>query len=492
MHQAILARAAASREVTDSCQLRFVRSSSAPLPIPVMEELERVFDAPVVEAYGMTEATHQIASNPLPPMNRKPGSVGLPIGCRVAVMDPEGSLLPLRETGEVVIQGAGVTAGYDNDPEANRYTFANGWFRTGDLGFLDDEGYLFLTGRLKETINRGGEKISPIEVEEVILGHPSVAEAITFAVPSPEMGEEVAAAVVPNPGTDLSEQELLKYAAQRLAYFKVPRRVVFLEELPKGPTGKLQRVGFAERIGLGADSLGAPEVTGGHAVPTSELEERLAEIWSQVLGVEELGVEDNFFELGGDSILGAHLVARIQKSLGISLPLAFLFIAPTVRGMAGAVDGRELPREWPSLVTIKAGGSRPPVFCVHPHNGQVLVYHDLARRLGPEQPVFGFQRVELDGQGGLPSTLEELAAGYVEEMVGLQPDGPYYLAGYCSGGPIAFEIARQLEDAGREVALLALLDSYAPGSPEPLPDSGRLASFFSVAVDYFLGAPQAS
>lgn len=485
MHRAVLARWQANRALADSCRLRFVRSCSAPLPISLMEELERVFRAPVIEAYGMTEATHQIASNPLPPASRKPGSVGLATGCRVAIMDPQGSLLRPGETGEVVVRGGGVTSGYENNPEANRSAFSDGWFRTGDLGFLDEEGYLFLSGRLKEIINRGGEKVSPREVEEVILGHPSVAEAVAFAVASPEMGEEVAAAVVPRPGSDASERELLGYAAERLAYFKVPRRVVFLEELPKGPTGKLQRVGFAERMGLSAESLRPPASTGPKAAPASELEERLARIWSEVLGVEGLGVEENFFELGGDSILGAHLVARTQETLGISLPLAFLFIAPTVRGLAEAVEGRELPGEWPSLVPMKAGGSRPPLFCVHPHGGQVLVYLDLVRRLGPEQPVFGFQRPEADGREAPASSLEELASGYVEEMVGLQPEGPYYVAGYCSGGPIAFEMARQLEASGREVALLALIDSYAPGSPEPLPEAGSLAGLLSSGVDYF-------
>jgi acyl-CoA synthetase (AMP-forming)/AMP-acid ligase II len=250
MHQAILSRAARNEEIVDAARLRLIRSSSAPLPPQVMAALEETFDAPVIEAYGMTEAAHQLASNPLPPRARKPGSVGLAAGPELAVMDAEGALLPVGEVGEIVVRGANVTAGYQNNPDANASAFTNGWLRTGDEGVIDEQGYLSITGRLKEIINRGGEKISPREVDEVLLDHPAVAQAVTFAIPHAKLGEDVAAALVLREGVDATEQDIRAFAAERLAGMKVPRQIVFLEEIPKGATGKLQRIGLAEKLGL--------------------------------------------------------------------------------------------------------------------------------------------------------------------------------------------------------------------------------------------------
>jgi oxalate---CoA ligase len=252
MHQGILMRSRHHLDQAKSAGLRFVRSSSASLPPQVMAELEEVFGCPVIEAYGMTEAAHQMASNPLPPRSRKPGSVGIAAGPEVAVMDDRGHLVPAGAIGEVVIRGPNVTRGYDNNPDANARAFTDGWFRTGDQGRIDGEGYLFLTGRLKELINRGGEKVSPLEVDTVLMDHPAVAQCVTFAVPHPTLGEEVGAAIVLRDGQEATEQQIRDFASKHLAQFKVPRRVVFVPEIPKGATGKLQRIGLAEKLGLGA------------------------------------------------------------------------------------------------------------------------------------------------------------------------------------------------------------------------------------------------
>ena len=250
MHQAVLARAERNRDILARRRLRFIRSSSASLPPQVMRDLENVFGCPVIESYGMTEAAHQMASNPLPPLARKPGTVGIAAGPEVAIMGAGGALLPAGMTGEIVIRGDNVTRGYANNQAANSDAFMNGWFRTGDQGQLDNEGYLSITGRLKEIINRGGEKISPREVDEVLMDHPALAQVVTFAMPHEKLGEEVAAAVVLREGQVVSEGELRKFAAGRLADFKVPRTILFLDEIPKGATGKLQRIGLAKRLGL--------------------------------------------------------------------------------------------------------------------------------------------------------------------------------------------------------------------------------------------------
>ncbi len=254
MYQAILGRASRRAEDFAAAGLRFLRSSSASLPPQVMAELEGLFGCPVIESYGMTEAAHQMTSNPLPPAPRKPGSVGREAGPLVRVVDARRRFADPGEEGEIVISGSNVTPGYVNNPEADAEAFftAEGrrWFRTGDQGRFDAEGYLFITGRLKEMINRGGEKIAPLEVDTVLMDHPAVRQVVTFALPHPKLGEEVAAAVVLREGAEVGEGELRAFAAEHLADFKVPRRIVFLPEIPKGPTGKLQRIGLAERLGL--------------------------------------------------------------------------------------------------------------------------------------------------------------------------------------------------------------------------------------------------
>jgi acyl-CoA synthetase (AMP-forming)/AMP-acid ligase II len=251
MHQAIVSRASKNAEIIKRHPLRFIRSSSSSMPPQVIRELEEVFGAPLIESYGMTEATHQMASNPLPPGLRKPGAVGLAAGPEVAIMGEDGALLPRGGIGEIVIRGANVTAGYESNAKANAEAFVNGWFRTGDQGTMDDDGYISLTGRLKEIINRGGEKVSPREVDEILMDHPAVAQVVCFGMPHAKLGEEVAAAVVLREGSAATERELQDFVSQRAADFKVPKKILFMEEIPKGATGKLQRIGLAAKLGLG-------------------------------------------------------------------------------------------------------------------------------------------------------------------------------------------------------------------------------------------------
>ena len=365
VHQAVLERAAQNREILARRPLRFLRSSSAPLPPSVMEELEKVFHAPVIEAFGMTEASHQMASNPLPPRIRKPGSVGLPAGAEIAIIGEGGEFLSATSggtaTGEVVIRGEGVTAGYANNPDANREAFRDGWFRTGDLGRLDEDGYLFLSGRTKEIINRGGEKISPREVDEVLLQHPAVGQALAFALPDLRLGEDIAAAVVLRGGCAATEMELRGFVAQHLADFKIPRRIIFVSEIPKGPTGKAQRIGLAARLGLSLQDSGAvSQAPQGIDAPLNPIETRLVEIWKEVLRLSEVGIHSDFFDLGGDSILATQVIARIREELNVELRIYELFDSPTVESLARCIDSKKPLDHGAELISrIPRSGSLP-------------------------------------------------------------------------------------------------------------------------------------
>ncbi len=328
MHQAILGHVQSSPVARHS--LRFIRSSSAALPPSVMAGLESAFGVPVIESYGMTEAAHQMTSNPLPPLPRKPGSVGRPAGPEVAILDEAGRPLPRGQTGEIAIRGPNVTPGYANNPDANAAAFADGWFRTGDQGCFDADGYLFITGRLKELINRGGEKVAPREVDEALLSHPDVRQAVAFAVPHPSLGEDVAAAVVLQEGSKCSEADLRAFVAGLLPPFKVPTRIVVVADVPKGPTGKVQRIGLAGRL--------APALAVAYEAPASPREEQVAAIMGETLGLGQVGRHGNFFFLGGDSLRATKALARLQNALAMELPATLLFQCPTPALLAARID----------------------------------------------------------------------------------------------------------------------------------------------------------
>ena len=253
MHQMLLARVRKGHhQPGDHASLRFIRSASAPMPIEVIHEMEHHFGVPFVEAYGMTEASHQMSSNPLPPRRRHPGSVGCPTGIDVSIIADKGKHLSAGERGEVVIRGPSIFDGYENNPQANATSFVDGWFRTGDQGYLDKEGFLHLTGRIKDLIIRGGENIAPREVDDILKKHPAVSEAVTFAVPHPTLGEEVAAAVVLHEPGSVHEPQLLKFCREKLAEYKCPKKIYIVKSIPLTATGKVRRQAVAAALLGGA------------------------------------------------------------------------------------------------------------------------------------------------------------------------------------------------------------------------------------------------
>jgi acyl-CoA synthetase (AMP-forming)/AMP-acid ligase II/acyl carrier protein len=325
IHQAILRYARNRAETIRETSLRLIRSSSAPLASKVLEDLERVFKVPVIEAYGMTEASHQISSNPLPPCERKRGSVGVAPITEVAIVDEEGNFLTRGKRGEIVLRGANVTSGYEPE-EMNQAVFTNGWFRTGDLGYLDAEGYLFLTGRLKEIVNRGGEKISAREIDDALLEHPDILQAAAFAMPHPALGETVAAVVVLRDNSQVTESTIREYLTERLAEYKIPTRILIVDNIPKTSTGKVRRACLAATF---ADLLKSVFVA-----PKNDLEALVAGIYADVLESQQVGSTDNFFALGGDSLRATQVISRVRSVFAVNLSIATVFAKPTVAELA--------------------------------------------------------------------------------------------------------------------------------------------------------------
>jgi len=352
LHQAVLAELARAPDGIAANRLRFARSASAPLPAAVMRALESALGAPVLEAYGMTEAAHQIASNPMPPRERRARSVGPPAGPSVAIMDEGQRLLPPGSTGEIVIRGDNVTTGYVSPREANAEAFAAGWFRTGDVGSIDAAGYVHITGRIKELINRAGEKVSPAEVDEALLEHPDVRMAAAFGVPHPTMGEDVAAAVVLKDGAAASSAEVRAFLLGRLADFKIPSQVVVVDAIPVGATGKIARAELGTTF---ASQLRPPFVA-----PRDEAERQMAVLFGEVLGASQIGAFDNFFALGGDSLRGFQLLSRIQAHWQVDVPILELFKEPTVAQLAAATLQARRNAELAILERIVSEVERTP------------------------------------------------------------------------------------------------------------------------------------
>ncbi len=446
-------------------RLRFIRGSSAAIPTALEQEVESVLGVPVAQAWGMTETCSHALSNPLPPAVRKLGSVGLPVAdeVEVRIRSETGEFLGPGEVGEFVVSGPTVLAGYIDHGASAVDHFSDGWLRTGDQGYVDADGFFWVTGRLKEEINRGGEKIQPAEIENAAYAIPGVDEAACFGIPHAVLGQDVGLAIRPSAGAELDELDVRAHLAEIVSQEKMPRKILFVDELPKGHTGKVQRLRLAKQLGIGDRSA---EVSGELAAsrteyspPRNGLEACLVEIWREILDVDRVSINDDFFDLGGDSLLAVELFLRTEKALGKSLPRSILIEASTIAHLAGLIDAAELPG---CIVPIQPEGNLPPFLCVHGGGGSVFDFRELSRHLGADQPFYGIQQSQIDGDAAQPTTIEEMAAQYVREVRKLQPVGPYYLGGYSFGGPVAFVMSQQLIADGETVALLALLDANNP------------------------------
>ena len=341
MHRAIVQRHSREKREINSHRLRFIRSSSSPLPARLEAEMETLFSVPVIQAYGMTEASHQIATNPLPPKRRKSGSVGRPTGVEVAIMSPESTThIKQGDRGEIVIRGESLATGYANNTTATAESFVEGWFRTGDEGYLDAEGYLYLTGRLKEMINRGGENIAPLAVEEVLHEHQAVSQAVVFSLPDDRVGEEVGAAVKLKPGFHLLAEELRNFCALQMVDFSVPKRIVFVDHFPTSATGKINRRELAEKLSVTGTAEREVFTKNNEEVihAQSDIEKELRQLWQSVLKLPEIGVDESFLDVGGDSILAALLISRIKKKWGVTVSMVDFFAKPNIPAQVTLIE----------------------------------------------------------------------------------------------------------------------------------------------------------
>ena len=465
----------------EDAPVRFIRSLSAAISPSLIRELERTTGAPVVEQYGLTEALSPVIANQPPPAPRKIGTLGRPYGCEVRIVDENGEQVVAGKVGEIILRGPSVISGYA-DPEIDKKSWFGEWFRTGDLGHIDAEGFVHLTGRSKEEINRGGEKISPQEVEAALEGHPGVKAAAAFASPHPTLGEEVALAYVPI-GSHVQADDLRRWMQERMAPHKVPKRFYRLHTLPVTATGKVKRSELARIVEQGdrhggTDGRGqgtteayeqaltqALEVKGnGHAagdpeqVPATYIERTIALVWGQELSKDRLVLTDDFFLLGGDSITGVRSCARLTGMLGCKLELADLFRDPTLKGLSASVLAQGKEQRWKNLAPIRLTGSQMPFVCVHGDEGN----YNLPRVFNRERPFIGFMHQGEDGLGMRHKTIRSMARHYVRELLEAVPQGPCILTGFSTGGVVAFEMARMLQVAGRQAPLLVILDSRGP------------------------------
>ena len=450
LHRLVWDRLKASSDAKRSHSLRFVLSGGAPLPQDVQEGLQQALDVPVVEHYGSSEAA-QIAANLPKPGCSKPGTCGTPWPGVLTIVGENGEALSRGELGEILVRGPTVMSGYIDAPQLNRAAFVDGWLKTGDIGSLDDEGFLTLHGRKNDVINRGGEKIWPDEVDGALARHPSVSEAAAFSVPHARLGEDVAAAITIKPGTAVSLSDLRNYLSKTLAPYKIPRHILIVDQLPKGLTGKVLRRQLRQDF---KSTDNAPTIQ--PHCDSDGLPSQLIRMWERLLNYTSIGIDDDFFAIGGDSLLAVEMVCEIEQLIGRAIPTSILFEASTIRQLTDKLT-EEPDQQSNSIVPIFSNGDQRPFFYIHGDPGGGNYVKRLAELLGPNQPILAIAPHGTDHRP-IRGSIEEMAEDNLALVRDKQPHGPYRLGGYCTSGLVAFEVARLLVAAGEKIEMVVMVD----------------------------------
>ena len=434
-----------SGTIVESHSLRFILSSGAPLTEKIRAYYQKTFDVPVVESYGMTE-TGIITSTYQLPKGYKAGSVGVSTGLEIKILH-----------GEILVRGDSVFHGYENSEESSHCYFIDGWFRTGDQGYLDEDGYLFITGRFKEMINRGGEKVSPYEVEKAILRHEAVTEAVVFPIPNNYGSEDVGTAVVLKEGQHINIIELRGFLQGLISAYKMPTQLYVVEEIPYGENRKVQRrllneeleKRYPDQIDEGGVSTGKGDDDSREVL--SATEKIVLEIWKKVLKKQTIRTREDFFVMGGDSLKMALVYSELERILGIQVSINALFHKTTIKDLSAYIDSKGMFKSgYKYLVPIKETGNKAPLFCIHSVDGEVMTYHSLGEFMEEDHPVYGLRFVPEGIEWKHPLNFEQLGAEYAREIQVFDPYGPYNLCGNCLGGVLAFAVAQVLVGNGKK------------------------------------------
>ena len=450
--QAIIERLRTRPDEMPASSLRFVLATASYLPEPTRVELERLLATPVAEFYGLCEAGMMTAP-PLPPEPAKRGSVGRVPEGELAVFDERGIVVRPGLVGQVMLRGPSVMPGYlFDDIDGVPSGLQNGWLNTGDLGSIDEDGYLTIVGRTKEVINRGGEKIAPYDVEKALLCHPSVREAAAFAVPHPRLGENVGAAVVLHPGALATSTELIDFVYDRLAPFQRPRKVHIVESLPVGPTGKISRPLLSTAF------ANATQTTQQPGLRLASLEIVIVEIWRRLLNRGDFGLDDDFFEIGGDSLQATEMLLELEETTRHRINPSDVRAQLTVRLLCDTLSSAAAAKQE-VMTKVRSGHGTPLFLCHGDYCGWGFYAFRLSERLKGDGPVYLLHSV-LDNADGI-ETIEEMTRRYLPDVEAVAPNGPIRVAGYCHGGLAALELVRCLERRGRTVEKIVLIDTFS-------------------------------
>lgn len=455
LHKSLVEYAERNNIVLNSSRLRWVFSSGANLPEILAEKMAELYKVPVIVYYGLTE-TKVLTCSHVGPKGYKKGSVGVAYKSEIAIMDEKGNILTSPEIGEIVVRGERVMKAYENKDICRNDTFHGEWFRTGDLGFLDEDGYLFLKGRIKELINKGGEKVSPFEVEEELFKHPSILDAVVFPIPDDYGYEDIGCLIVLAGNDCITLKDIRQFLSGRLSHNKMPARLYSGKSIPVSESGKIARNSLFEAI-EGNDRY-TLVTNQNFEEPIGCSERILKEVFGDILTVPNIGRNENFFELGGDSLKAAALFTKIQEKFQKQIPLSYIYSHGTIENLAEYLDNCGAG-VYSFLVPIQEYGTKSPLFFVHPANGEVVAYRHLAQYMPKDRPIYGLRMNLEDKAWEHPLSLGSIAQKYLEEVRIIQPQGPYFLSGTCLGGTLAYEMARQLKERQQDVAFLGMFDS---------------------------------